>query len=81
MQPGSWIYSLVHVPGMVSKMKPPINSAPKSWQSHPTTHILAVLTVYVPVYAFAMWTHLSDRTITLRELFLYPLILGGGHCH
>ena len=78
MQPRSWIYSLVHVPGRVSKMKPPVNSAPKSWQSHPTTHILAVLMVYVPVYAFALWTHLSERTITLRELFLYPLILGGG---
>jgi membrane protease YdiL (CAAX protease family) len=59
-------------------MSSTISSTPKSWQSRPTTHILAVLVVYVPVYAFALWTQLSDRIITLRELFLYPLILGGG---
>jgi membrane protease YdiL (CAAX protease family) len=59
-------------------MNSSISSTPKSWQSRRITRILAVLTVYVPVYAFALWTHLGERVITLRELFLYPLILGGG---
>ncbi len=36
------------------------------------------MVVYVPPYAFAIWSHLSQRTITLKELFLYPLLLGGG---
>jgi len=26
-----------------------------------------------------LWSHLSQQTITLRELFLYPLLLGGGN--
>lgn len=30
------------------------------------------------MYVFALWTHLSHQTITLRELFLYPLLIGGG---
>lgn len=56
------------------------STSPKqqSWQSRPVTQILAVIIVYVPLYGFALWTHLSQRTITLKELFLYPLLLGGG---
>lgn len=48
------------------------------WQNHPITQILAVVVVYVPLYVFALWSQLSQQTITLRELFLYPLLLGGG---
>ncbi len=48
------------------------------WQKHPITQILAVVVVYVPLYVFALWSQLSQQTITLRELFLYPLLLGGG---
>ena len=54
------------------------NSHPLSWRKRPLTRILAVIVCYVPIYAFAFWTHVSRRSITLRELFLYPLILGGG---
>jgi hypothetical protein len=50
----------------------------KPWQGSPITQILAVTAVYVPPYAFAIWSHLSQRTITLKELFLYPLLIGGG---
>jgi hypothetical protein len=49
------------------------------WQRHPVTQILAVVAVCVPLYVFALWSHLSQQTITLRELFLYPLLLGGGN--
>jgi membrane protease YdiL (CAAX protease family) len=48
------------------------------WQKYPITQILAVVIVYVPLYVFALWSQLSQQTITLRELFLYPLLLGGG---
>ncbi len=48
------------------------------WQKHPITQILAVVIVYVPLYIFALWSQLNQQTITLRELFLYPLLLGGG---
>lgn len=51
----------------------------KPWQGRPITQILAVVAVYVPPYALAIWSHLSQRTITLKELFLYPLLLGGGY--
>ena len=50
----------------------------KTWQNHPITQILAVIVVYVPLYFFALWTHLSGRTLTLKELFLYPLLFGSG---
>jgi hypothetical protein len=49
-----------------------------TWQSRPIAQILAVIVVYVPLYVFALWTHLSGRTLTLKELFLYPLLFGGG---
>jgi hypothetical protein len=49
------------------------------WQRHPITQILTVVVVYVPLYVFALWSHLSQQTTTLRELFLYPLLLGGGN--
>jgi len=50
----------------------------RPWQSHPITQILAVSFVCLPPYGFAIWAQLSQRTITLRELFLFPLLLGGG---
>ncbi len=50
----------------------------KPWQGRPITQILAVTVVFVPPYALAIWFQLSQRTITLKELFLYPLLLGGG---
>jgi membrane protease YdiL (CAAX protease family) len=49
-----------------------------SWQTRPITQILAVVVVYVPLYVFALWTSLSGRTVTLEQLFLYPLLFGGG---
>jgi membrane protease YdiL (CAAX protease family) len=55
-----------------------IDAGPKHWQSQPAAHILAVLLAYIPVYAFALWTNLSESTLTLAQLFLYPLVLGGG---
>jgi membrane protease YdiL (CAAX protease family) len=53
-------------------------SKKKSWQSRPITQVLAVVVVYFPLIVFRLWTSLSERIITLKELFLYPLILGGG---
>ena len=54
------------------------SSKGQSWQSRPITQILAVIVLYVPLYVFALWTNLSERTVTLKELFLYPLLLGSG---
>jgi membrane protease YdiL (CAAX protease family) len=51
----------------------------RPWQTYSITQILAVVAVCVPIYVFALWSHLSQQTITLRELFLYPLLLGGGN--
>jgi len=50
----------------------------RPWQRRPITQILAVAFVCLPPYGFAIWGQLTQRTITLRELFLYPLLLGGG---
>lgn len=49
------------------------------WQSHPVTQMLAVGVVFVPLYVLALWSHLSEASITLRQLFVYPLLLGGGN--
>lgn len=50
----------------------------KPWQDRPATQIIAVSVVCIPPYALALWVHLSQRTITLKELFLFPLLIGGG---
>jgi len=50
----------------------------RPWQSRPITQILAVAFVCLPPYGLAIWAQLSHKTITLRELFLFPLLLGGG---
>jgi membrane protease YdiL (CAAX protease family) len=50
----------------------------ETWQGRSITQIIAVAVVWVPPYAFAIWSQLSQRTTTLKELFLYPLLLGGG---
>jgi membrane protease YdiL (CAAX protease family) len=31
-----------------------------------------------PPYALAIGSHLGETTVTLREMFLYPLLIGGG---
>ena len=53
-------------------------STKETWRGRPITQFIAVAAVYIPPYALAIWMHLSQRTITLKELFLYPLLLGGG---
>ena len=53
-----------------------INQRP--WRYRPVTQILAVAFVCLPPYAIAFWIQLSQRSITLRELFLFPLLIGGG---
>jgi len=50
----------------------------RTWRSKPATQILAVVAVLGPLYAFGMWSHLAGPPLTLRQLFLYPMILGGG---
>ncbi len=59
-------------------MKTSLTLDKQPWQKHPLTQILAVVVVYVPLYIFALWSQVSQQTVTLRELFLYPLLLGGG---
>jgi membrane protease YdiL (CAAX protease family) len=49
-----------------------------AWQRRPITQVIAVAVVCVPPYALAIFFQLSQRTITLKELFLYPLLVGGG---
>ncbi len=49
------------------------------WQRRPAIQIFAVAFVCAPLYLFALWTHLSQQVITLRELFLYPLLFGSGN--
>ena len=51
----------------------------RAWQGRAITQVAAVAVVCVPLYVFALWTHLSQQTVTLKELFLYPLLLGGGN--
>ncbi len=60
-------------------MIPSTSLEKQPWQRHPVTQISAVIVVYLPIYVFALWSHLSGHVITLRELFLYPLLLGGGN--
>lgn len=55
-----------------------MKSNPESSKRRPSTRILAVLVGFVPVYAVALGSNLSGRTITLDGLFLYPLVFGGG---
>jgi membrane protease YdiL (CAAX protease family) len=50
----------------------------KTWQGRAITQIIAVAVVCLPPYAIAIWMHPSQRTVTLQELFLFPLLLGGG---
>jgi len=50
----------------------------KRWQHLPITQIAAVTVVCLPPYAIAIWSHITRQTITLKELFLFPLLLGGG---
>jgi membrane protease YdiL (CAAX protease family) len=50
----------------------------KPWQYYPATQVAAVAVVYLPVYLFALATHLSGRAVGLTELLLYPLLVGGG---
>jgi membrane protease YdiL (CAAX protease family) len=60
-------------------MKTTSNLNKQPWQKHYMTQILAVIIVYAPIYIFALLSHLNQQTITLRQLFLYPLLLGGGN--
>ena len=64
---------------MSESMTPSATTDKQPWQSRPITQILAVIVVYVPLYAFALWSHLTQQTNTLKELFIYPLRLGGGN--
>ena len=50
----------------------------RTWQNRPITQILAVAVVCIPPYAFAIWLQLIQRAITLKQLFLFPLLIGGG---
>jgi membrane protease YdiL (CAAX protease family) len=50
----------------------------QSWQARPATQLLAVAVVCLAPYAFAIWSQLSRDSITLKELFLFPLLVGGG---
>ncbi len=54
------------------------NLEKKPWQGRPITQLIAVAVVCIPPYAFAIWAQLSQRIITLKELFLFPLLIGGG---
>jgi len=48
------------------------------WQERRLTQVLAVAATLAPLYGFALWTHLNPAPLSLRQLFLYPLLLGGG---
>jgi|TARA_B100000315_G_scaffold259975_3_gene318474 hypothetical protein len=50
----------------------------RSWQRHPATQVTAVAVVCVPPYTFAIWSHLTEQSISLTQLFLFPLVVGGG---
>lgn len=54
------------------------NFAIPSWKSRPATQVLTVVAVLAPVYLFALWGHLNPVPLSLKQLFLYPLLLGGG---
>jgi hypothetical protein len=49
----------------------------RTWQDRPITQVIAVAVVCIPPYALVIWSQLSQRTITRKKLFLYPLFLGG----
>lgn len=50
----------------------------KPWQNYPATQVGAVVLVCLPLYLFALATHLSGRAVGLSELLFYPLMMGGG---
>jgi membrane protease YdiL (CAAX protease family) len=55
------------------------NRHKKPWQRHPLTELAAVAIGVLPIYLFAIWTHLTrERALGLNELMLYPLAFGGG---
>ncbi len=55
-----------------------IYSSNRPWQSHPATQVAAVAVIYLPLSLFALATQLSGRDVSLTELLLYPLLMGGG---
>ena len=57
---------------MADELKPTVESRrQRSWVT-----FLALLLVYLP-YLHAFWIHQSGREISIGELMLYPLLLGG----
>jgi membrane protease YdiL (CAAX protease family) len=50
-----------------------------SWRNRRSTQLLAVVVGVLPVYAFALWFHLTRRgDIGSRAMLIYPMVLGGG---
>jgi membrane protease YdiL (CAAX protease family) len=57
----------------------PTDEHEKPWQRHPLTQLAAMAIGVLPIYVFAIWTHLTrERALGLNELMLYPLAFGGG---
>jgi len=51
----------------------------KMWQHSRFTQVIAVVLAIVPIYGFAIWSHLTkDRPYTVGEMMYYPLVFGGG---
>lgn len=55
-----------------------VKSEREAWQSASATQVLAVVVALAPLYAFALWSHVAGGPLSLRQLFLYPLVFGGG---
>ena len=48
------------------------------WQHRRLTQVIAVVLAIVPIYGFAMWSHLTkDRPYSIGEMIFYPLVFGG----
>lgn len=55
------------------------DSPSKMWQHSRFTQVIAVVLAIVPIYGFAIWSHLTkDRPYSIGEMIFYPLVFGGG---
>jgi len=59
-------------------LEPSATVEKKPWQRRPITQVLAVAIVCLPPYGIAIWLQVSQKAFSLRELFLFPMLLGGG---
>jgi membrane protease YdiL (CAAX protease family) len=57
----------------------PANDATPAWQQQRLTQVVAVVLATLPVYAFAIYSHLTrEQPYSINDMIFYPLVFGGG---